>query len=195
MGNVLASAPRSQVSSCARVTLWFTYSSCVLQFRSTFQKCAAGLLVMLNCWWVRMCLCMVSWHPIEDVLPPYSKWSQDRLWIHRNLNLDQVLAEDHWMNGRFDILYIASFSSKGWVPVPASFPLVVVRTAWWRNGIALALLQGVSTLKRAETLRCLLLRLHAIQADLLGRLCLHDKGLQRTLNTFPHTSQRASLCP
>lgn len=71
----------------------------------------------------------------------------------------------------------------------------VVRTICWRNGIALALLPSMSTLKRAETGRCLLLRLDAIQADLLGRLCLRDKGLQRTLNTIPRAGRGAMPCP
>lgn len=73
--------------------------------------------------------------------------------------------------------------------------LVVVRAVSWRNGPALALLWGAASLKRAAPQRCLLLRLGAIQAHLLGRLCLHDKGLQPTLNTFPHTGQRAAPCP
>lgn len=108
------------------------------------------------------------------------------------------LKINDWMFVYLTLIYLSiyiSYFSKVCVPRPASFSQWLSGQSGVRNGIALALLQGIAALKRVETLRCLLLWLHAIQADLLRRLCLHDKGLQRPMKAFPHTSQWALPCP
>lgn len=66
-----------------------------------------SLLVDWLCSIAHRCECVCTrawcplrdWHSIQDVFPPHTQSSHDRLQIDQNPDQDKIVIEDEWMNG------------------------------------------------------------------------------------------------